>query len=131
MTAELLMLLLSTLLMVCFPFVYGPGHIHALGIERMAGNRDNMPVIEGWFTRCKRAHANMAENLLPFAIVVLMAHQLGVHSWLTRAGAEIFLAARIVHAVSYTAGIVATRAPAYILGVAGIIMIGLAIAFAA
>ena len=74
MTTELWMLLASAVLMQAMPFIYGPGFIKALGQAKMIGNRDEMPAVEGWFARAKRGHANMAENLLPFAAVVLVAH---------------------------------------------------------
>ena len=31
----------------------------------------------GWYWRCNRAHANALENLLPFAVIVLVGHAVG------------------------------------------------------
>ena len=117
------MLLASALAMLVLPLVYSPGYVRAVGAQIFGGNRANMPAVEGWFARAKRAHANLGENLIPFAVVVLVAHEAGVHSWWTQTGAVLFFIARVVHAVSYTAGIVPTRGPAYVAGLIGTVMV--------
>ena len=38
----------------------------------LAGNRNEMPALTGWAGRAARAHANMLESLVVFAIVVLV-----------------------------------------------------------
>ena len=123
MTIELWMLLASALLMLAMPPVYGQGYIRTHGLATMAGNRENVPAAEGWFSRAKRAHGNLGENLIPFAAVVLVADAADIHSIWTRAGAVVFVVARLAHAASYTAGFVPTRAPAYLAGIAGTLMI--------
>ena len=123
MTIELWVLLASAGARLVLPLGYGPGYARAVGAQTFRGNRANMPAVEGWFARAKRAHANLGENLVPFAAVVLVAHEAGVHSGWTRAGAVLFLVARIVHAVSYTAGFVPTRGPAYVAGLVGTLMV--------
>ena len=123
MTVELWMLLASAAMMLVLPLVYGPGFIAALGAPVMIGNRDNFPPVDGWFARAKRAHANLQENLLPFAIAVLTAYATGLHDRWTQGAAILFFAARIVHVVSYTAGFTPARAPAYGIGVVAIAII--------
>ena len=123
MTIELWMLLASAVAMLVLPLVYGPGYVRAVGAQTFSGNRATMPAVEGWFARAKRAHANLGENLIPFAAVVLVAHEAGVHDGWTQAGAVLFFVARVVHAVSYTAGFVPTRGPAYIAGLVGTVMV--------
>ena len=127
LTTELWMLLASAVLMQAMPFVYGPGFIKALGQAKMVGNRENMPQVEGWFARAKRAHANLGENLLPFAAVVLVAHLAGVHSGWTRAGAVLFFVARLAHFAAYLAGIGMPRTLAYVAGVVGTLIIAVAV----
>ena len=129
MTIELWMLLASAVLMLLFPMIYGPAFIRTLGMAKMVGNREAMPPVEGWFVRLKRAHANHAENLLPFAAVVLVAQAAGVHSVWTRGGAVLFLLARILHAVVYAAGLGPPRTLAYVAGIVGTLMIAGAVAF--
>ncbi len=123
MTLELWMLLATAMLMLALPLIYSPGYARAVGAQTFGGNRENMPAVEGWFARAKRAHANLGENLTPFAAVVLVAHEAGVHSGWTRAGTVLFLAARVVHAISYTTGFTPTRGPAYVAGIIGTAMV--------
>ena len=123
------MLLASAVLMQVMPFIYAPGFIKAVGQDKMIGNRDNMPAPEGWFARAKRGHANMAENLIPFAAVVLVAHLAGVHSGWTRGGAILFFVARVAHFACYIAGIGPPRSAAYAAGAVGTLIIAAAVAF--
>ena len=129
MTTELWMLLASAVLMQAMPFIYGPGFIKALGQAKMIGNRDEMPAVEGWFARAKRGHANMAENLLPFAAVVLVAHAVGVHSGWTRGAAVVFFVARLAHFASYLAGVGPPRTLAYVVGVICTLVVAGSVAF--
>ena len=127
MTTELWVLLASAILMLVMPTIYGPGFIKAVGSDKMLGNRDNMPAIEGWFARGKRAHANLGENLIPFAAVVLVAHAAGVHTGWTRAAAIVFLLARLAHGASYFGGIGRPRAVAYVAGLVATLVLAVAV----
>jgi uncharacterized MAPEG superfamily protein len=60
---------------------------------------------------------------VPFAIAVMLAHAAGVSNAKTVAGAEIFLGARLVHAVTYFLGIPGIRTLTYIAGVVGTALI--------
>ena len=130
MTTELWMLLASAVLMQAMPLVYGPGFIRALGPEKMVGNRDNMPAIEGWFARARRAHGNIGENLVPFTAVVLVANAAGVHSGWTATAAIVFFLARLAHFVSYIVGIGMPRTLSYVVGVLATLVIALSIVVA-
>ena len=129
MTTELWMLLASAVLMLALPVVYGPGFIRVLGPSKMLGNRDNMPAVEGWFARAKRAHSNLGENLVPFAAVVLVAHAAGVHSAWTRGGAILFFVARLGHVASYVRGSGPPRTFAYVSGLIGTLIVAGAVVF--
>ena len=87
------------------------------------GNREDIPTVEGWGGRAKRAHVNMSESLLPFACLVLIAHSLGRTGEMSTLGAEIFLVSRLAHAVLYIAGVKVLRSLAYFGGLAGIVLI--------
>ena len=93
------------------------------GIAWGLGNRENIPALEGWGGRAQRAYVNMAENLLPFACLVLIAYSLGRTGELSVLGAEIFLISRLAHAVLYVAGIKVLRSLAYFGGIAGMVLI--------
>ena len=93
------------------------------GLAWGIGNRENTPELKGWGGRAKRASVNMAENLLPFACLVLIAHSLGRTGELSTMGAEIFLVSRLAHAVLYIAGVKVLRSLAYFGGLAGMALI--------
>ena len=130
MTTELWMLLASAVLMLAMPMIYGPAFIRALGPAKMVGNRDNMPAIEGWFVRAKRAHANLGENLVPFAAVVLVADAAAVQNWWTATAAVVFFLARLAHFGSYVAGVGLPRTVAYAAGLLATLVIAVAVVVA-
>lgn len=111
MTYELTILLLNALLCLAFPWAYNYAYAKQPGVggKRLMGNRDALPERAGMAARGVRAHQNHLENLVPFAIIVLIAHVIGVSNSVTIACATIFFAARIAHAGFYLAGI--TRLP--------------------
>jgi len=76
-----------------------------------------------WAARAIRAHANLTENLAPFAVLVLVAQVAGKSNHMTALGAEIFFVARVAHLLIYTAGITVVRTAAFFLGVAGEVLI--------
>lgn len=116
MTTELTTLLLATLLCLLLPAVYGPLTAAQVGSAALIGNREGMAEPSGAAGRGRRAHRNLLENLLPYAVVVLTAHALGVSNGVTVGAAIVFLAARLVHAASYIAGITTIRTLAYAAG---------------
>lgn len=61
--------------------------------------------MSGWAERMKKAHYNSVENLVVFAVLVLVAHMLEISNAATTSAAAVYFWARIVHSVSYTAGI--------------------------
>lgn len=93
------------------------------GVPWGLGNREVTPEAEGWGGRANRAYANMAESLLPFACLVLIAHSLGRTGDWSALGAEIFLISRLAYAVVYIAGIKIVRSLAYFGGIVGIALV--------
>lgn len=93
------------------------------GVAWGLGNRETIPVVPGWGGRAQRAHANMAESLLPFACLVLIAHGSGRLGELSVLGAQIFLVSRVLYALLYMAGIKIWRSLAYFGGMAGMLLI--------
>ena len=123
MTIELWILAASALLCLALPLVYMPLYARQAGPAAVSGNREDAPAAVGAAGRGVRAHRNLLENLLPFAIAILAARAIGVSDTLTLAGAWLFLAARVVHAFAYIAGITGVRTLAYVAGVIGTVMI--------
>jgi len=93
------------------------------GLAWGLGNREESPELEGWGGRAQRAYKNMAENLLPFACLVLIAYSLGRTGEMSVMGAELFVVSRMAFALFYVAGIKYLRTLAYFGGLVGMIMI--------
>lgn len=123
MTTELMTLLAAAVLCLALPMIYGPLYSRQVSLMALAGNREGLPPASGAAGRGQRAHANLIENLVPYAAVVLTAHVLGVHGTITAAAAVVFLAARVAHAVCYVLGIVGLRTLAYYVGLAATLTI--------
>ena len=107
MTYELTLLALNVLLCLAFPWVYNYAYAKQPGVraEHLTGNRDDLPERKGMAARGLRAHQNHLENLLPFAILVLIAHGIGVSNTVTATCSTIFFLSRLAHAGLYIAGI--------------------------
>jgi uncharacterized MAPEG superfamily protein len=99
------------------------GCILQVGLPRIAGNREGMPEVTGWAGRAVRAHRNMLESLILFAVLVLVAQIAGVHNATTLLGAQLFFWARVAHAIVYIAGIAWARTLAWAVSVVGLVMI--------
>ena len=123
LSMELTMLLWATILYVAQIALAAIAADVQNGVAWGLGNRENIPVLPGWGGRAQRAHVNMAESLLPFACLVLIAHSLGRTGDLSVLGAEVFLISRLAHAVCYIAGITILRSLAYFGGIAGMVLI--------
>jgi len=93
------------------------------GIAWGLGNREVRPEVEGWGGRAQRAYVNMAESLLPFACLVLIAYSLDRTGEWSVLGAEIFLLSRLAYAVLYIGGVKILRSLAYFGGIAGMVLI--------
>ena len=63
MTPELMYLLWSVALTVVLVVVATLGATQQVGLPKLAGNRDNMPEMQGWAGRAERAHRNMLAEL--------------------------------------------------------------------
>ena len=127
MTAEIAALLASLLLAFTLTLVPGLYNILRHGGMRMAGNREDLPPLEGWGGRSQRALSNLYESLPIFIALVLVAHVMERNSEATALGAQLFLWGRIGHAALYIAGVPWLRSLAYMVAVAGMVMIAAAL----
>jgi uncharacterized MAPEG superfamily protein len=123
MTAELNYLLWSVALTFILVLIAVNGAMLEVGLPKLAGNRENMPELGGWTGRAIRAHRNMLENLVLFAILVLVAQAANVHNNMTLLGAQLFFWGRVAHAIIYIAGIPWARTAAWTVSVIGMILI--------
>jgi len=123
-TTELWMLVWSAVLCLVIPIVYVVGLVPLPGgLVWGLGNRDTALEVPLWVARARRAHANLVENLAPFAIVVLTAHVAGEENATTALGATLFFWARVAHFLVYAAGIPYVRTLAFGIAIIGEIMI--------
>ena len=123
MKPELTWLLWSVLLAFVQVLVAVQGAMLQVGLPKLAGNREGMPEITGWAGRAARAQRNMVENLLLFAVLVLIAVAAGRTNAATLLGAQLFFWARLAYAGVYVAGIPWLRTGVWAVSVAGMLLI--------
>ena len=93
------------------------------GVAFGLSNRETAPAISAWVARAERAVRNMAESLLPFACLVLVAQTSGSTGEASAMGATVFFFSRLLYAVLYPAGITVFRSLAWFGGIIGMGMI--------
>jgi uncharacterized MAPEG superfamily protein len=120
MSVELMMLLYSALLLLAIILVQAVLGIAQNGLMAQAGSRDSLPEPTVLRKRLQRLSANMQENLVIFAAVVLVASAAGVSNDATAQGATIFFFARVAHAIIYAFGWPVVRPLFYFAGLYGI-----------
>ena len=123
LTPDLKYLLLSVLLCFVQMLIAATGANQKVGLTTLAGNREGLPELTGWAGRARRAHLNMVENLVLFAVLVLLAEVEDKNSAMTALGAAIFFWARLAYAVIYVAGIAWLRTAAWFVSVIGMAII--------
>jgi uncharacterized MAPEG superfamily protein len=124
MTTELTLLAWSALLCTLIPYVAITGLLGISGgLAWGLGNRQAPLPLPGWAERGRRAHANMVENLAPFAALVLIAHVAGRNDAMTALGAQMFFWGRVAHLVTYVAGLVPWRTLAFAVSQIGMLLI--------
>ena len=126
MTPDLTYLVLAAVLTFVQVVIAVLGCMMQVGLPKLAANRDDMPAqFEGWVGRAVRAHRNMLENLVLFAIVVLVAHVAGKANEMTALGALLFFYGRLAYAIIYIAGVPWLRTGAWAVSVVGLLLITL------
>jgi uncharacterized MAPEG superfamily protein len=69
-----------------------------------------------WGLRLKKAHLNAVENLVIFAVLVLVAEELDVKSNAIATAAIVYFWARVVHALAFTFAVPWVRTLAFTVG---------------
>ncbi len=123
MSVDLKLLLWSVALAVVQMVVGVIGAQSEVGLPPLIGNRDNMPVMTGFAGRAQRAHRNMLESLVLFAVLVLVAQVTGKANAMTALGAQLFFWGRLAYAVVYWIGIPWVRTAVWAVSLVGLIMI--------
>lgn len=123
MAVELQLLVWSAILTLAQMVVAAIGADMQVGLPKLAGNRDDMPTITGWAGRAARAHFNMLESLVVFAIVVIVGQLTGHLNATTALGASLFFWGRLAYAFVYVVGIAWLRTLVWGVSIAGIVMV--------
>lgn len=127
MRIELTLLALSAAFCAVMWVPYILARINAWGLIETLGYPENPPPVPAWADRLQKAHANMVENLAPFAALVLVAHAADALGPLTALGAVLFFWARIVHVGAYALAIPYVRTLAFAVAWVGMVLIFVAI----
>jgi uncharacterized MAPEG superfamily protein len=123
MTPEIWYLVWSAALTFILGAIAVGGATMELGLPTLAGNREGVREMTGWAGRAQRAHRNMLESLILFAILVLAARAAGVSNAGRLLGAQLFFWGRVAHALLYIAGIPWARTAAWVVSIVGLIVI--------
>ena len=102
MTIELKYLAMVTALTAVLWVPYILNRLAVRGVMDAVGYPENPRPQSPWANRLQKAHDNAVENLVVFATLALIAHAAGVSNEATVFAAQMYLWARVVHAVAYT-----------------------------
>ncbi|MBA2405056.1 MAG: MAPEG family protein [Bdellovibrionales bacterium] len=91
--------------------------LKSFGGKWVASNRDPVAGKEllPWGARAERAHNNLKDNFPAFAVAILLLGTMNKFDHLTTWAAGLYVAGRLGHFISYTAGNVQLRFVTYIL----------------
>jgi uncharacterized MAPEG superfamily protein len=123
MSLELTLLVWSVALTFIQMLVAVSGATLQFGLPTLAGNREDLPPATSWAGRAYRAHHNMLENLVLFAVLVLVTEITNRNSAMTGLGAQLFFWARVAYAVIYVVGLPWIRTAVWGVSVIGLILI--------
>ena len=123
MKPEMMLLVWAVVLTVVQMLVAVTGALLQVGLPALAGNREGLAPCTGWAGRAQRAHRNMLENLVLFAVLVLVAVLSQKTNSTTLLGAQLFFWARLAYAVIYVIGIPWLRTAVWTVSLLGLILI--------
>ena len=116
MTAELTYLTWITTLTAIMWIPYILNMIMVRGLLDAVGYPQDPAPLSSWAARLKAAHMNSVENLVVFAVLVLIANAAGVSNEATGMASQIFFWARVIHFLSYTARVPWVRTITFVVG---------------
>jgi uncharacterized MAPEG superfamily protein len=102
MTTELFWLLLTAILAACLwiPFIVGVNLQPESSSEQDSFIVPPDPLkMPPWIARSYRAHQNLLEQFLPFAVIVLIGNAQGISNSITQTCVIIFFWLRVAHAI--------------------------------
>lgn len=123
MTPDLTYLVWAVALTIVQVLVAIVGAATQFAMPLLVGNRETAIEGRGWVGRAQRAHRNMLESLVLFAVLVLVAHVSGKANAMTAVGAAMFFYARLAYAAIYWFGIAWVRTVAWSIALVGLVLI--------
>lgn len=102
MKPELMYLVCVTILTGVLWIPYVLDRMAVRGLTDTVGYPENPKPQSPWAARMKAAHANAVENLVVFAVLVLVANALGISNGTTMFAAALYFWSRVVHLFAYT-----------------------------
>ena len=116
MTSELMSLTWVTTLTALMWMPYLLNLIAVRGLMDAVGYPEDPKPLSPWAAKMKAAHSNAVENLVVFAVLVLIANAADVSNAVTVLACQIYFWARLVHLLSYTFAIPWVRTLAFVAG---------------
>jgi len=123
MKPELTLLVWAAALTVVQVLVAATGAFTQVGLMKLVGNREDMPKLVGWVGRAERAHLNILQSLVLFAVLVLVAVVTNRTNDMTLLGAQLFFWGRVAHAIIYLGGFPWLRTLSWVVSVIGLVLI--------
>jgi uncharacterized MAPEG superfamily protein len=123
MSLELTLLVWSVALAFVQMLVAVCGAILEFGLPGFAGNRESLPQAARGAGRAPRPHRNMLENLVLFAVLVLVTEITNKNNAMTGYGAQLFFWARVIYAVIYVIGLPWLRTGVWAISAIGLVVI--------
>jgi uncharacterized MAPEG superfamily protein len=107
MTTELFWLMLTAALAASLwiPYVVGINTTPYEGKETAFTRPPDQSKMPAWVHRSHRAHLNLLEQFVPFAVIVIIGHLLKISTPVTAWCAILFFWLRLIHAVGMISGI--------------------------
>ncbi len=112
---ELRYLVYSALLSLAIWIPYILVHTGQVGYVTALSYTDDTSMPD-WAARLKCAHYNLVENIAPFAVAVITAEIIGLHTATSAACAAIFFWARLAHPFAQIFRVWGTRSLAFTIG---------------
>jgi uncharacterized MAPEG superfamily protein len=121
-------LLLGTGLYVATLFIPSLFLISKIGVGAYLGSRDAEPLANALHGRAQRIVRNFGESYPPFAVLgILSLIVADADIAMATTGAMVFVIARVAYVPLYLAAVPVLRSGAYLVGLAGVVMIALSL----
>jgi uncharacterized MAPEG superfamily protein len=124
MTTELSLLAWTLVLAIVQIFAFDFARTGQYGVKWNTGARDaTMPPLSPIAERLRRAQENLYETLPLFIAAVLILHVAGISTALTVLGCQLYFWGRVAYLPLYAAGVPWLRSIVWMVSVAGLVML--------